>query len=264
MRQFVLPPEWAGGSSCVLSGESARYLLSVLRMGPGDRFPGLDGRGRRYELEVRAVGSGRVELAVLPDTSAAAVVPSGRGNGEPLPRIVLVQALPKGRKMDLVVRQATEAGVSRILPVESSRSVARISDEGGAAAKRGRWERIVREALQQSGSSTLTSVDAPIPLKMLGEALAPCAGSRLGVYFHEAPLDEGTLHRYLSRRIDEIVACVGPEGGFSDEETAFLDHLGFKPAHLGSTVLRTETAALFAVAAIKVILLERSSWTPTE
>jgi 16S rRNA (uracil1498-N3)-methyltransferase len=264
MRQFVLPPDWKGGNSCILSGEAARYLLSVLRMGPGAHFPGLDGQGRRYEIEVRSVGQGHVDLSVRPDTNRSIGDPEASGRAGEFPRIVLVQALPKGRKMDLVVRQAAEAGVSRILPVESCRSVARIADEGGAAAKRGRWERIVREALQQSGSATLTAIEPPVPLRKLSEALGEGRGTRLGIYFHEAPLDGATLHRYLSPRADEIVACVGPEGGFSDEEIAFFDSLGFKPAHLGATVLRTETAALFAVAAIKVILLERSSWTPTE
>lgn len=259
MRQFVLPQGWTGGSGCVLSGEDARYLLSVLRLSPGDRFPGLDREGRRYELEIRAVGPGRVDLGVRPETRAE----EGRPRGGLPPRLVLVQALPKGRKMDLVVRQAAEAGVARIIPVESSRSVARISDEGGAAAKRARWERIVREALQQSGSALRTEVDPPRPFAELSGLLGRSDSRRIGLYFHEAPLDGAALHRYLSEEPEEIVACVGPEGGFSGEEIRILDGLGFRPAHLGPTVLRTETAALYAVAAIQVILRERSSWTPT-
>lgn len=259
MRQFVLPPDWSGEPGCVLTGEAARYLLSVLRLSPGDRFPGLDREGRRYELEIRAVEAGRVELAVRPDTRTGEGLPGGTR----LPRLVLVQALPKGRKMDLVVRQAAEAGVARIIPVESSRSVARISDEGGAAAKRARWERIVREALQQSGSSLRTEVDSPRPFQELPGILGKAAPGRIGLYFHEAPLEGAALHRYLSGEPEEIVACVGPEGGFSMDEVRFLDGLGFRPAHLGPTVLRTETAALYAVAAIQVILRERSSWTPT-
>lgn len=232
-------------------------------MGPGDRFPGLDGQGRRYRLEVTSVAQGRVELAVGPDLDPGVPRIKEAAAGRPSPRIILVQALPKGRKMDLVVRQATEAGVARILPVESRRSIARIGDEGGAAVKHNRWERIVREALQQSGSETRTVVDAPIPLSDLPRSLGACSGIRIGIYFHEQPLDGGSLHRYLSVDADQVLACVGPEGGFCEEELQFLDAQGFRPAHLGPTVLRTETAALFAVAAINVILLERPSWTPT-
>lgn len=262
MRQFVLPAGWSGGPGCVLTGEDARYLVSVLRLSPGDRFPGLDRQGLRYELEIRSVSQGRVDLAVRPrrergeDGPGLPAAPEG-------PRLVLVQALPKGRKMDLVVRQAAEAGVARILPVESSRSVARISDEGGAAVKRARWDRIVREALQQSGSLLRTEVETPRPFRDLPALLGDPVPGRVGLYFHESPLDGGTLHRYLSGEPGEVVACVGPEGGFSMEEVRFLDGLGFRPAHLGPTVLRTETAALYAIAAIQVILLERSSWTPT-
>lgn len=259
MRQFVLPQDWAGGTGCVLTGEAARYLSSVLRLSPGDRFPGLDREGLRYELEIRAVEPGRVDLAVRPEPRSG----EDRPGDTTLPRLVLVQALPKGRKMDLVVRQAAEAGVARIIPVESSRSVARISDEGGAAAKRARWERIVREALQQSGSSLRTEVDIPRPFPELPEILGKDAPGRVGIYFHETPLDGAALHRYLSGEPDQVVACIGPEGGFSMDEVRFLDSLGFRPAHLGPTVLRTETAALYAVAAIQVILRERSSWTPT-
>lgn len=254
MRQFVLPPDWAGGPGCTVSGEAARYLASVLRLSPGARFPGLDREGRRYELEIRGIAQGRVDLAVRPES---------RPKGSLPPRLILVQALPKGRKMDLVVRQAAEAGVARIIPVESSRSVARISDQGGAAAKRERWERIVREALQQSGSALITEVDLPRPFPDLGGVLEKPAEGRVGLYFHETPLDGAALHRYLSGEPDQVVACVGPEGGFSKEEIRYLDDLGFRPAHLGPTVLRTETAALYAVAAIQVILRERSSWTPT-
>lgn len=259
MRQFVLPQDWPGGTGCVLTGEAARYLASVLRLSPGDRFPGLDREGRRYELEIRAVEPGRVDLAVRPEPRSG----EGRPGIPILPRLVLVQALPKGRKMDLVVRQAAEAGVARIVPVESSRSVARISDEGGAAAKRARWERIVREALQQSGSSLRTEVDIPRPFPELPDILGTDTPGRVGLYFHETPLDGAALHRYLSGEPGQVVACVGPEGGFTMDEARFLDGLGFRPAHLGPTVLRTETAALYAVAAIQVILRERSSWTPT-
>lgn len=261
MRQFVLPPGWSSGPECVVTGEAARYLVSVLRLGPGDRFPGLDREGRRYELEIRAIAQGRVDLAVRPELPPSRETESNRPGLSP--RLVLVQALPKGRKMDLVVRQAAEAGVARIIPVESSRSVARISDEGGASAKRARWERIVREALQQCGSSLRTEVDAPRPFRELAGVFGIPAPGRVGLYFHETPLDGAALHRYLSGEPEEIAACVGPEGGFSSEEVLFLEGLGFRPAHLGPTVLRTETAALYAVAAIQVILRERSSWTPT-
>ncbi|HSV56152.1 MAG TPA: RsmE family RNA methyltransferase [Magnetospirillaceae bacterium] len=257
MRRYVLPPEWQGGPTCVLAGEAARYLQAVLRLVPGNGFPGLDREGRRYRIEVLIVSPGRVELAVRPEEP-------GLDSGPRPPRIVLIQALPKGRRMDQVIRQAAEAGVARVIPVESSRSVARIRDGGGAAAKRDRWERIVREALQQSGSDRFTEVDLPRPFSDLPSFLGPGGPGRVGVFFHESPLDGGTLHRYLSREVDEVVACVGPEGGYSGEEIRFLDGLGFLPAHLGPTVLRTETAALYAVAAIQVILMERSSWIPTE
>jgi 16S rRNA (uracil1498-N3)-methyltransferase len=117
MRQFILPEDWDGGPSCLVEGGRARYVASVLSLGPGDSFPGLDSGGRLWTCTV--VESER------PAAPVRAPAPAGTGalrrhGSAPLPRIILVQGLPKGAKMDLVVRQATEAGVAAVLPLLSA------------------------------------------------------------------------------------------------------------------------------------------------
>ena len=84
------------------------------------------------------------------------------------------------------------------------------------------------------------------------------------MFFHEAPLAQASIHRYCTGVHEEIVACVGPEGGFDDAEIRALYKGGFLPAWLGPTVLRAETAAVFAVASLRIVCLERSSWSMTE
>ncbi|MBN1241962.1 MAG: 16S rRNA (uracil(1498)-N(3))-methyltransferase [Spirochaetales bacterium] len=270
MRQFVLPEDWDGSSPFRVVGKRARYLSGVLRLQAGDRFPGVDASGRAWDLAVIEIGSGGILLAAkeaerdgsrLPDvrTGSATAAPSADPGIGRLPRIVLAQALAKGPAMDRIVRQATEAGVALILPLLAERSVPD-PDKGRLE----RWRRISREALQQSGSAIPTAVGGIRHLAELAEALGPAPGARRGIFCHEAPLASDSFHRYLGHRIDELVICVGPEGGFSEREAAFFESIGFGPVSLGPNILRAETAAVFALAAAEIVILERESWTASE
>jgi 16S rRNA (uracil1498-N3)-methyltransferase len=281
MRQFVLPESWPGQGNCLIGEGQARYLLRVLRLAPGDSFAGLDGEGRRRECRVLETGKDRLLLSVsdpLPGnedevledargsrgrTGRASARPELALDGArrfPVPRIVLVQALAKGPAMDLVVRQAAEAGVTRIIPVEARRSVVKAEEGRG---RQDRWERILREGLQQSGSAMATRIDDPTGLAGLGSALGPQGPGQVRLLLHEAPLAQTRLHEYLAGAPEEIVLCVGPEGGFDPDEVGILEAAGFRPLLLPGAILRTETAALFAVASVEIILSERSSWIPS-
>jgi 16S rRNA (uracil1498-N3)-methyltransferase len=165
--------------------------------------------------------------------------------------------------MDLVVRQATEAGVSAVLPLLSARTVASDAAEGGGT-RVARWERIVREALQQSGSDVVTRVLEPLELSALPTALDSLGirPSDPRILLHESPLAQSSMHGYLTEAPDAVVLCVGPEGGFAPEEIDYLLTAGFRPLRLAGAVLRAETAALYAVAAAQIVLSERSSWIP--
>jgi 16S rRNA (uracil1498-N3)-methyltransferase len=264
MRQFILPEEWDGGPSCLVSGGRARYVARVLRLGPGDSFPGLDSGGRPWRCTVVEAGSDRLLLSVAPAPEGAPA--SASANATPLgganPRIILVQGLPSRARMDLVVRQAAETGVFAVVPLQSSRSVAR-GEEGGSARK-ARWERIVREAQQQSGSPVMTCVLDPISIQDLSKTLESLA---LGpndprILLHESPLAQSSMHGYLTGAPDAIALCVGPEGGFSPDEVDSFLAQGFRPLRIAGAVLRAETAALYAIAAAQITLSERSSWIP--
>ncbi len=270
MRQFVLPEDWDGASPLRVTGKRSRYLSGVLRLQPGDRFPGVDSAGRAWDLAVVEIGTGGVLLSatqagernsMLPDVRSGAPAPerSAERAGPLLPRIVLAQAVTKGPAMDRIVRHAAEAGVALVLPVLAERSVPD-PDKGRVE----RWRRIAREALQQSGSPVPTSIGEVRPLAALAEGLGPVRGVRRGIFCHEAPLARASFHRYLGERIDELVVCVGPEGGFSAREATFLESIGFGPVGLGPNILRAETAAIFALAAAEIVILERESWTASE
>jgi 16S rRNA (uracil1498-N3)-methyltransferase len=259
MRQFILPEDWDGGPTCLVEGGRAHYVARVLRLAPGDSFPGLDSRGRPWACTVVEAHPGRLLLSVAAPAPAA---PAAGAPGDELERIILIQGLPKGAKMDLVVRQAAEAGVCAVIPLLSARSLARGEESGPRRLQR--WERIVREAMQQSGSRTLTRVLEPVEPPGLPSALS-ALGLGPGdprILLHESPLAQSSMHGYLTGAPDAVALCVGPEGGFAPDEVDSLIAEGFQPLRLAGAILRAETAALYAVAAARIILSERSSWIP--
>ncbi len=255
MRHFLLttPPDPAG--TVRLSGKDFRYLVRVLRIRVGDRFPVRLPSGQEAEVRVSNLGTADLSGEILATGHESPELPV------PLPPIILCQALPKGQKMDLIVRQATEAGVSRIIPFGSRYSLPR---PGGAErAKLERWHRIVKEARQQSGSPIATELAEPTDtaglIRWWQDHAARQPGS-VAILLHQDPLAQGTLHGYLNGEIGSVVLAIGPEGGFSGDEVGLFMANGFKPALFGANVLRTETAALYAVAATHVLLLEKKSW----
>jgi 16S rRNA (uracil1498-N3)-methyltransferase len=181
---------------------------------------------------------------------------------EKIPPIILFQALPKSDKMDLIVRQAAESGITEIVPFVSEFSVAK-ANAGGQ--KFLRWERIIKEARQQSGSRIETALSQPLTTDGLFDYWNELKKEgALGFLFHHLGLEQKSLHGYLSNNPKIVALAIGPEGGFSDKEVfCFLEH-GFKPLTLGNTVLRTETAALYCTAAVRILLLERNSWEPKQ
>jgi 16S rRNA (uracil1498-N3)-methyltransferase len=157
--------------------------------------------------------------------------------------------------MDLIIRQAVEAGVERIVPLASDHAVVR-SEEAGARLER--WRRIAREAREQSGAARPAEIEEPV---RLDEALRRERGGT-AVFFHEDPEGASPLHEILAGAVAPITVLIGPEGGVSPREVALLAAAGYRRAWLGDGVLRTETAALYALAAVRTIVRERGTWRP--
>lgn len=245
MRQFLLPPSYAGEDRLRLQGDDARYLTRVLRLGEGDELPARDRQGTGYGMRIVASGQGWCEVTLSPEPATA---PRG-----PFPEITLLQCLPKGPKMDSIVRQATEAGVARIVPLVSEHTVTQGGDPGHKLA---RWQRIAREALQQSGNPRMPLLEMPRGLR---EVRAD-PGWGTAIVFHESPVDGSSLHAILAEGGTCASVLIGPEGGLSPAEVEYLRGEGFRPAWLGRAVLRVDTAAVAAIALVKQLLWERNEW----
>jgi len=254
MRVFILPQDPPFGPFIDLSGEDHHYLARVRRVKVGDRFPGSDSGGGRWLCTVVHIDSSCLRLSL--EQAAAA------GDLEQH-SIRLIQCLPKATKMDLIVRQATEAGVQRVVPVYSRYSQVKIKDGKEAEKRLARWRRIARQAVQQSGAISWPQIEAPTDLKALLHQLGEAREDEVRLFFHQDREGADTLHGCLSKSVKIITLVVGPEGGLSVEEVELLRSKSFVPITVGHTVLRTETAALYAIAAIQIVMHERNAWAPT-
>ncbi|MDR0402335.1 MAG: 16S rRNA (uracil(1498)-N(3))-methyltransferase [Treponema sp.] len=260
MKQFILRETPGRNRTVRLDGDDYHYLVRVRRLKPGDSFPALLPGGVLGTVSVLSTEGGILSgrVSVREEVSVQEGVPAALPSA--LPPLVLFQALPKGTKIDLIVRQAAEGALSEVVVFLSERSVARA---GKPEDKEERWRRIVKEARQQSGSPVETairfrpSLDAAL---FRWAAFKKQYRNPLGLLLHQYPLEKETFHDYLDTSPDLLVLAAGPEGGFSAAEvTGFLE-AGFKAVRIGDTVLRSETAALYGAAAARIILLERSAW----
>jgi len=256
MRHYVLPGTYDRPCVIELSEQESKYITRVLRKRQGEHFTGVDARGNTVALCVQSVEPGRCLLEITDVTPLTDVTETE----DSMPAITLFQCLPKGNKMDLIIRQAVEAGVERIVPVLSSYSVPRIGTDG-YEKKRERWMRIAKQAMQQSGRKTMPEISVPEKIAALPEVWSRYSNTEdVCLLFYENQVSQLHLHRLLCSNLSSIGICIGPEGGFSSVEVTNLLNSGLHPVYINTNILRTETAALYAVAAVQTVILEKDSW----
>jgi 16S rRNA (uracil1498-N3)-methyltransferase len=241
MRRFFVQPELLRSSCGTISGELFRHISTVLRLKPGASLLLADGCGHEAIAVIKDIGKEGIAVELQPFYSVFA-------DEGALP-ITLCQGLPKGEKMDLILQKATELGISRIVPFNGERSVARLDSER-FEKRLSRWERIVQEAARQSGRNSVPSVGF---YGNLQELLQIEDGSL------KLLLWEGEKKRGLRETIETIEKpgsvsiIIGPEGGLTSEEAAKAEKAGYIPVTLGSRILRTETAGLAVVAILQYV-----------
>ncbi len=211
----------------MLPDREYHHIQTVLRGRAGDTFEAVDPERRLY-------------LAELGQEQRATITLEVAASAEVATNIVLYQAVPKGRHMDLVVEKATEMGVARVVPLLTDRGVAGVSE-----SKLDRWRRLAEAAARQSLQLRIPEVAAPITPR---EALEEAPG---GVLLHNgdgSPALEDVVHGYTASLF------VGPEGGWSGRELEMAKESGLVLARLGPYRLRSETAGIVAVARAQAAL----------
>lgn len=224
-----------------LDGALSRYLVRVLRLGEGQRFTAFNSRGLQCDLVLRKADA----------SGAVAAVSSRKEDGGPDgTRIALGQSLPKGAKMDLILRECTEAGVHRFIPIMTQRSVSR-PEPSQFAHKGQRWRKILVEACRQCGRNDVPPLD---PVRNWGEALElfPQFDRVIIPYEKEAPTLKTVLEAGPPAR--KLLLLIGPEGGWAKEEIRDAEEKGAYPVHLPTPILRTETAGVAVVSMVQYFL----------
>jgi len=263
MRQYLLDSSFTREQKkLILTDKESQYLTKVLRLKVGERLLGRDRTGETWLLELEQIGRNNCILSVSPLGEnevdvATDSLPSYKGS---YPRIFLYQCLCKGKKNETIVRQATEIGVEEITLVQSKFCVKDYSYKKGKGLgpQKDRLESQIKEAIQQSGS--------PIPTHITDEIIDLADISKhwnnkgLFIFFHQSNREEQqqTLPQILSTVQPDtpIAMLIGSEGGLSDEECAILEDAGFRPVMLKGNILRAETAAIYALSTIQVLLAE--------
>lgn len=219
------------GDRAVLTGDEARHLTSVLRARPGDPVSLADGSGAVWQARVVATGDpARLALTDRHDVPA------------PRPRLTVVHALPKGRKLDDVVQRLTEVGVDRLIPVHSERSQVRLTPPKATRAVQ-RWRAVALAAAKQSRRAR------PLVVEEVGDWGSAWSDAVAGVVLWEqatTPLRD-RLARIDFGDTDALWLAIGPEGGLTTDE---VQASGLPAATVGSVILRTETAGLVAASLV--------------
>ena len=231
MTRLYVEIELKTGDKVALPAATAHHAARVLRLREGDAVTLFDGRGGEFEARLFMPGKDVVtaEIGAKRDIERES----------PL-QVTLAQGISSGEKMDFTIQKAVELGVAAVQPLATEKSVVRLSDER-AARRLAHWRRIAIAACEQCGRNRVPQVLAPLAvehyrpegLKLL---LSPAGEKRLGEVARSP-----------------IALAAGPEAGFSEGEEAALLRSGFVPVRLGPRVLRTETAALAALAALNAL-----------
>lgn len=262
MRRRFFVDRFESGSA-IIRGETAEHLGRVLRAEPGQLYELSDGRGvwlgRIERIEMPKRGESRIHFALVERIEAR----------EPRVQIMLLLALVKFDRFEWCLEKATELGASQIVPLAAARSDKPLI--AAAEKRRARWERILGESSQQSrrlrppvlrvgepdghqrsaGNTVLRPRDA---FAESSAAYKIILSERPGARPLREVLSQPSADRQLSAGASAAALAIGPEGGWTDDELASARASGFAEASLGENILRTETAALAALAILEYAL----------
>jgi 16S rRNA (uracil1498-N3)-methyltransferase len=225
------------GARCEIDGNAANHITRVLRLRNGDELTVFDGRGGEYAARIDSIRKNTVLIDVR--------------DHRPLTResplyLTLAQGISRGERMDLVIQKATELGVSRIVPILTERTVVKL-DATQAARKLQHWQGVLIAACEQCGRNTLPALDEPTTLRDFVRN-SPATETRVLL----SP--EGSLRIRELAPAALVTVLIGPEGGLTEDEQNAAVKVGFERVRLGPRILRTETAAIAALATLQAHL----------
>ena len=235
-----LPPH--AGDSFELPPDAAHHASRVLRLRSGDAVQLFDGAGNALDAVIGPISGKRVLLEKL---KPRAIEP------QPPLHIVLAQALSSSEKMDWEIQKATELGVAEIQPLDTERSVAKLSTER-IAKRLEHWRQVTISACEQCGRNLLPEIHTPLNIMVWLQQMNALSQEAPAAKFILLPQGTASLHNQ-AKPPGRVVLLVGAEGGFTPVESNSAARCGFTPIRMGPRVLRTETAAVAGLAALQTL-----------
>ena len=244
MPRFFVQKEQIAEGVVSIFGDDAHHISRALRMAAGEHITVCDMQSLEYECEL---------TDFLPDRVLAKVLSTRQSDTEPPYRAHVYQALPKGDKLDSIIQKAVECGAASITTFSSERCVVKVKEDA-ETKKTERRQRIATEAAKQSGRSLLPTVS---PTVSFAEAIRRAAEADIPLFCYEGEDQQtlsGVLKSYKANaeegKIPTISVVIGSEGGFSLAEVKAAKEAGLISVGLGKRILRTETAASFALSCL--------------
>lgn len=244
MPRFFVRTEQIENETVVLLGDDAHHVSRSLRMAVGERITVSDMQRCEYECEL---------VEFLPDRVIARVIEKRKCNTEPPYVATVLQALPKGDKLDSVIQKAVECGASEIVTFESERCIVKVKGENEDKRVE-RRQRIALEAAKQSGRGIVPTVFSTVSFTSALDVIDQCD---LALFCYEGDGTEGLPQalrhfrkNFSENHLPKIALMVGSEGGFSVSEANRAKARGWIPVNLGKRILRTETAASFVLSCL--------------
>lgn len=233
--RFYHPDALLPGQSVTLNSNAAAHASRALRLQAGDEIILFNGDGNDYHGKLSSISKQAVTTDILQATACDTESPL---------HITLVQAISSGDRMDFTIQKAVEMGVNAIQPIASKRSIVKLAGDR-AEKRREHWQNVVISACEQSCRATIPAV--AMPLSLLDWLVQKHDADTLITLAPDAPI---TLPQ-ISASGQRIHLLIGPEGGLTDDEIRLAAQYGYTSVRMGPRILRTETAALAAIASMQ-------------
>ncbi len=240
LHRFFCPQINTTAQTAILSKQASHHAKDVLRLRKGDHISVFDGKGKIFLAEIKEIQKNLIVILTYEEIEESC---------ESSLDISLGQALSKGHRMDFTIQKSVELGVSKIYPLFTEKSLAKI-DGDRLKKKKEHWQNLIVSACEQCGRNLVPEISFPLDLKNWVTQI----GDHVDQNQSRIVFDPSATQRLRSfNNRSEVIVLIGPEGGFTDNEILQVKNAGFELASLGPRVLRTETAGVAALAIIQSI-----------
>ncbi|RNB82303.1 16S rRNA (uracil(1498)-N(3))-methyltransferase [Brevibacillus fluminis] len=236
-RYFIDPSQWSL-TQVEITGDDVHHIVNVMRSAVGEEIIVSDGAGKAALARLAVIEPKRVVADIVEPLASESELPV---------RVTIAQGLPKGDKMEWILQKGTELGAFAFFPFSSERTIVKL-DAKKEAKKLERWQKIAKEAAEQSHRAVLPEIYAPVSFEALLKASKNYSAAVIAYEKEEENGLRGVLTGLTPG--DSLLVLIGPEGGFSEDEVSRAQAAGIRSVTCGPRILRTETASQYVLSAV--------------